>query len=67
MSSVRQGDVESELRKLVESTLEISSTSRKTPGSSKHPPPPPPLSLESKAALLLEIAQVNSVVCTWKL
>ena len=55
--SVRHGGLEPELRKLLEATLTVK-PGRKTPGSSKLPPRSP-LSPESKAALLLEIAQVT--------
>ena len=53
-STVKHGELESELRRLLEAMLVVKETSRKTPGPNKSLP----LSPESKATLLLEIAQV---------
>ena len=54
--SVSPAELEAELRKLLESTLTMG-PGRKTPAASTLPPPT--LSPETKAALLLEIAQVH--------
>jgi hypothetical protein len=55
--TVRQGELEPEIKNLLDATLSVKPTSKKTQSSSKLPQSPP-LSPVSKAALLLEIAQV---------
>ena len=60
---MRQSELETELRKLLEATLSMKpASSRKTPAPGKQPLPQP-LSPESKATLLLEIAQVIYTHC----